>query len=100
MVEAFSERREVRATAGEDERVDKLAVFVDQVLGDRGRGEAGPADGYHALTRLSVRFARDAHIHEQPASQFTSEAFQDSFPQVPYGVRIPLAPSGMCSSKS
>jgi hypothetical protein len=36
-VEGFGERREVRGAGAEDDRVDELAVFVDQVLGDGGR---------------------------------------------------------------
>jgi hypothetical protein len=41
-VEGFGERCEIRGAAAEDDRVDELAVFVDQVLGEGGRGEARP----------------------------------------------------------
>src|SRR5829696_7211763 len=56
-VEGFGKRREVRGAAAKDDRVDELAVFVDQVLGDGGCGEARPADGHHALTRLVTESA-------------------------------------------
>src|SRR6476619_5346869 len=52
-VEGFGERREVRGSAAEVDRVDdEQAVFVYQVLCDGGRGRGRPADGHHALTRL------------------------------------------------
>ena len=51
-VEAFCDWRELRCAAAENVGVNELAVSVNEVLGDRGRGEGRPADGHHAITRL------------------------------------------------
>src|SRR5581483_6219632 len=37
-IQGFGERREVGGAVAEDDRVDELAVLVDQVRGDGGRG--------------------------------------------------------------